>query len=55
MKDVPERSSLWSRLRWFAMLYVGGVLAALSKLIPVTVPPPWTGTGRSTPAKCSRQ
>ena len=28
MKDVPERSSLWSRLRWFAMLYVGGVLAA---------------------------
>ena len=29
MKDVPERSSLWSRLRWFAMLYVGGVLAVV--------------------------
>ena len=28
MKDVPERSSLRSRLGWFAMLYVGGVLAA---------------------------
>ncbi|HEV3017965.1 MAG TPA: hypothetical protein VGY49_02995 [Burkholderiaceae bacterium] len=29
MKDVPERSSLWSRLGWFAMLYLGGVLAVL--------------------------
>jgi hypothetical protein len=28
MKDVPERSSLWSRLGWFAVLYLGGVLAA---------------------------
>jgi hypothetical protein len=28
MKDVPERSSLWSRAGWFAMLYLGGVLAA---------------------------
>jgi hypothetical protein len=28
MKSVPERSSLRSRLGWFAMLYVGGVLAA---------------------------
>jgi hypothetical protein len=28
MKDVPERSSLRSRLGWFAMLYLGGVLAA---------------------------
>jgi hypothetical protein len=28
MKDVPERSSLRSRLVWFVMLYVGGVLAA---------------------------
>jgi hypothetical protein len=28
MKDMPERSSLWSRLGWFAMLYLGGVLAA---------------------------
>jgi hypothetical protein len=28
MKDVPERSSLLSRLGWFAMLYLGGVLAA---------------------------
>jgi hypothetical protein len=27
MKDVPERSSLRSRLRWFAILYLGGVLA----------------------------
>ena len=27
MKDGPERSSLWSRLGWFAMLYLGGVLA----------------------------
>jgi hypothetical protein len=28
MKDVRERSSLRSRLGWFAMLYLGGVLAA---------------------------
>jgi hypothetical protein len=28
MKSVPERSSLRSRLSWFAMLYLGGVLAA---------------------------
>ena len=28
MKNAPERSSLRSRLGWFAMLYVGGVLAA---------------------------
>ena len=28
MKDVPERSSLWSRLGWFAVLYLSGVLAA---------------------------
>jgi hypothetical protein len=28
MKDERERSSLWSRLGWFAMLYIGGVLAA---------------------------
>jgi hypothetical protein len=28
MKDVPERASLRSRLGWFAMLYLGGVLAA---------------------------
>jgi hypothetical protein len=27
MKDVPERSSLRSRLGWFAVLYLGGVLA----------------------------
>jgi len=27
MKDVPERSSLRSRIGWFAVLYVGGVLA----------------------------
>jgi len=27
MKDGPERSSLWSRLGWFAVLYLGGVLA----------------------------
>ncbi len=27
MKAVPERSSLWSRLGWFALLYLGGVLA----------------------------
>jgi hypothetical protein len=30
MKDAPERSSLRSRLGWFAVLYVGGVLAALT-------------------------
>jgi hypothetical protein len=30
MKDVPERSSLRSRLSWFAMLYLGGVLAAFT-------------------------
>lgn len=30
MKDVPERASLRSRLGWFAMLYLGGVLAAFS-------------------------
>jgi hypothetical protein len=47
MNDVPERSSLWSRLGWFAMLYVGGVLAAFmlaaafhvllsAKLLPAT-------------------
>jgi hypothetical protein len=29
MKDVPERSSLRSRLGWFAVLYLGGVLAAV--------------------------
>jgi len=29
MKDVPNRSSLRSRLGWFAMLYIGGVLATL--------------------------
>jgi hypothetical protein len=29
MKDMPERSSLWSRLGWFAMLYLGGVLAVV--------------------------
>jgi hypothetical protein len=28
MKDVSERSSLRSRLGWFAILYLGGVLAA---------------------------
>jgi hypothetical protein len=28
MKDVPGRSSLRSRLGWFAVLYLGGVLAA---------------------------
>jgi hypothetical protein len=27
MKGVPERSSLRSRLGWFAILYLGGVLA----------------------------
>ena len=30
MKDVPERSSLRSRLGWFAMLYLGGVLAVFA-------------------------
>jgi hypothetical protein len=29
MKDVPECSSLRSRLGWFAMLYLGGVLAVV--------------------------
>jgi hypothetical protein len=29
MKDIPERSSLWSRLAWFAMLYLAGVLAVI--------------------------
>jgi hypothetical protein len=29
MKDMPGRSSLRSRLGWFAILYLGGVLAAL--------------------------
>ena len=28
MKNMPERSSLGSRLGWFAVLYLGGVLAA---------------------------
>jgi hypothetical protein len=28
MKRQPERSSLRSRLGWFALLYLGGVLAA---------------------------
>jgi hypothetical protein len=28
MKSVPERSSLRSRLGWFAVLYAGGVLVA---------------------------
>jgi hypothetical protein len=27
MKDVPAHSSLRSRLGWFALLYLGGVLA----------------------------
>jgi hypothetical protein len=27
MKDLPERSSLRSRMGWFALLYLGGVLA----------------------------
>jgi hypothetical protein len=27
MKDVSERSSLRSQLSWFAVLYLGGVLA----------------------------
>jgi hypothetical protein len=26
MKDVPQRSALRSRLGWFALLYLGGVL-----------------------------
>ena len=30
MKDVPERSSLRSRLGWFTMLYLGGVLAVFT-------------------------
>jgi hypothetical protein len=30
MKDVPERSSPRSRLGWFAVLYLGGVLAAFT-------------------------
>jgi hypothetical protein len=29
MEEAPGRSSLRSRLGWFVMLYVGGVLAAL--------------------------
>jgi hypothetical protein len=29
MKEVPERSSLRSRLGWFAVLYIGGVLAVV--------------------------
>ena len=28
MKDAPGRNSLRSRLGWFAVLYLGGVLAA---------------------------
>jgi len=28
MENVPKRSSLRSRLGWFAVLYFGGVLAA---------------------------
>jgi hypothetical protein len=27
MKHVPDRSSLRSRIVWFALLYLGGVLA----------------------------
>jgi hypothetical protein len=27
MEDVPKRSSLRSRIGWFAVLYLGGVLA----------------------------
>jgi hypothetical protein len=27
MKGLPERSSLRSRIGWFAVLYLGGVLA----------------------------
>jgi hypothetical protein len=27
MKDLPERSSLRSRVGWFAVLYLAGVLA----------------------------
>jgi hypothetical protein len=30
MKDMPGRASLRSRLGWFAVLYLGGVLAALT-------------------------
>ena len=30
MKRRPQRSSLLSRLGWFAMLYLGGVLAAFT-------------------------
>jgi hypothetical protein len=30
MKDVPERSSLWSRVGWFAVLYLAGVLAVFT-------------------------
>ena len=30
MKDVGVRSSLWARLGWFALLYLGGVLAAFT-------------------------
>ena len=29
MKDIPERSSVLSRLAWFAALYLGGVLATV--------------------------
>jgi len=29
MKSVPEPSSLRSRLGWFAVLYLGGVLAVV--------------------------
>jgi hypothetical protein len=29
MKDVSKTSSLRSRLGWFALLYLGGVLAVL--------------------------
>lgn len=35
MKSVPERPSLRSRLGWFAILYVGGVLAALTIAVVV--------------------
>jgi hypothetical protein len=30
MKDLSERSSLRSRLGWFALLYLGGVLAVFA-------------------------
>jgi hypothetical protein len=30
MKDASERSSLRSRLGWFALLYLGGVLAVFA-------------------------